>query len=34
VIGMADAPDLPGVVRCSTAAEAAARVAARYLALG
>lgn len=34
VIGMAEAPDLPGVVRCSTAADAAARVAARYLALG
>ncbi len=33
VIGMEDAPDLPGVVRCATAEEAAARVAARYLAL-
>jgi uncharacterized protein (TIGR00725 family) len=33
VIGMAEAPDLPGLVRCATAAEAAARVAARYLAL-
>lgn len=34
VIGMAEAPDLPGVVRCASAEEAAARVAARYLALG
>jgi uncharacterized protein (TIGR00725 family) len=33
VIGMAEAPDLPGVVRSATAGEAAARVAARYLAL-
>ncbi|MBB5689327.1 DNA-binding protein [Roseomonas alkaliterrae] len=33
VIGMEEAPDLPGVVRCATAEEAAARVAARYLGL-
>ncbi|HEV7266934.1 MAG TPA: DNA-binding protein [Falsiroseomonas sp.] len=33
VLGMPEAPDLPGVVRCATAGEAAARVAARYLAL-
>lgn len=33
VIGMAEAPDLPGVVRCASAEDAAARVAARYLAL-
>jgi uncharacterized protein (TIGR00725 family) len=33
VIGMAEAPDLPGVVRCATAGEAVARVVARYLAL-
>jgi len=33
VIGMAEAPDLPGVLRCATAEEAVARVAERYLAL-
>lgn len=33
VIGMPDAPDLPGVLRCATPDEAAERVAARYLAL-
>lgn len=33
VIGMPEAPDLPGVVRCATAGEAAERVARRYLAL-
>jgi uncharacterized protein (TIGR00725 family) len=33
VIGMPEAPDLPGVVRCATAGEAAARVAERYLGL-
>lgn len=33
VIGMAEAPDLPGVVRCATASEAVAHVVARYLAL-
>ncbi len=34
VVGMAEAPDLPGVVRCGTAQDAAALVAARYLGLG
>lgn len=34
VLGMPEAPDLPGVVRCMTAEEAAERVAARYLGLG
>ena len=33
VLGMEHAPDLPGVVRCATAAEAAERMAARYLSL-
>lgn len=33
VIAMPEAPDLPGVVRCATAEEAAARVAERYLGL-
>ncbi|WP_198368710.1 SLOG cluster 4 domain-containing protein [Roseomonas rosulenta] len=33
VIGMPEAPDLPGVVRCATAGDAVARVARRYLAL-
>jgi uncharacterized protein (TIGR00725 family) len=33
VLGMAEAPELPGVVRCATAEEVAQRVAARYLAL-
>jgi uncharacterized protein (TIGR00725 family) len=33
VLGMEEAPDLPGVVRCATAEEVAQRVAARYLGL-
>ncbi len=33
VIGMPEAPDLPGLLRCATAEEAAERVARRYLAL-
>lgn len=33
VIGLPEAPDLPGVLRCATAEEAAAEVAARYLGL-
>jgi uncharacterized protein (TIGR00725 family) len=33
VIGMPEAPELPGVVRCATAAEAVARIVARFLAL-
>jgi len=33
VIGMSDAPDLPGVVRCDTAEEAVEQVARRFLAL-
>lgn len=33
VLGMPEAPDLPGVVRCTTAEQAAERVAARYLGL-
>jgi uncharacterized protein (TIGR00725 family) len=33
VIGMQEAPDLPGVVRCATAEEAAAQVCLRYLGL-
>jgi hypothetical protein len=34
VLGLADAPALPGCVACATAEEAARRVAERYLALG